>query len=62
MIFNYVDQFDNIVIESTFIKMQQEEIKITLLFSKITSKIILWIKDANTQDVRHRAMVMARAH
>lgn len=58
MILNYVDQFDNIIKGNVFIKMQQKEIKITLLFSKITSKIILWIKDANTQNLRHRMMVM----
>lgn len=42
--------------------MQQKEIKITLLLSEILSKIILWNKDVNTQDLRTRFVRMANAH
>lgn len=55
------DQFDNILVENAYVEMQQKEIKITLL-SKITNKIILWIKGANTEDLRNRMMMMVNAH
>lgn len=61
MILNHTDQFD-ILIENVYIKMQQKEIKITLLLSEILSKIILWNKDVNTQDLRTRLVRMANAH
>ena len=38
--------------------MEQKEMKITLLLSKITNKVILWIKDANTEDLRSRMMMV----
>lgn len=55
---NHGDQFGNILIESIYIKMTQKEMKIMLHLSKITKKVILWIKDANTKDVRNRMMMV----
>lgn len=42
--------------------MQQKEIKITLFLSKITNKIILWIEDSNTKDLRNGMMMIVNAH
>lgn len=62
MILNHVDQFDNILVENVYIEMQQKEIKMTFFFSEITHKIILWIKEPNTEDLRHRRMMRVNAH
>ena len=58
LLLNHGDQFGNILIESIYFKMEQKEMKITLLLSKITNKVILWIKDANTEDLRSRMMMV----
>lgn len=62
MILNHVDQFDNILVENIYIEMQQKEIKMTFFSSEITHKIVLWIKDANAEDLRHRRMMRVNAH
>lgn len=58
IILNHVDQFDNILIESVYIKMKQKELKMTPFLSRIRNKIILCIQDVNTQDLRRRMMMM----
>lgn len=58
LLLNHGDQFGNILIESVYIKMTQKEMKIMLCLSKITNKVILWIKDANTKDLRNRMMMV----